>query len=407
MSNAADVTAAASAAPPRVATGIWTSLGAVAIGHLAVDLCTGIWPVYKTIAGLDLAKAGLIATLGNLFGNALQPVFGVLADRGWRKALLVSGLVLAGAVTWTPYADRYSILFFLVLLTSIGSAAYHPAGTGAAGALSERRTGVMVAVFMTGGYLGYGFSQLVFAATYQAHRLGTGLLFLAPLLTGLSVAALVPRAAGRGQSLVEWKRALRAEMGPLRILFLVQFFTSAINLGLVFLLPDLLLARGAPTWIARGGGHAALVLGGALSLLPAGHAADRFGARRVLVATNVVAGALTAWLVFVPSPSLVELAVIAGFGAFNGANNVVLVAEGNRLFPGQASAASALLMGFPWCFASLAPVIVGNLADPAHGGNPVTGLGWLSLCVPCTLVASALVPRRKDPFSTTLRSAGV
>jgi MFS family permease len=248
---------------------------------------------------------------------------------------------------------------------------------------------------LTGGYLGYGLSQLVFTATYHAHRSGTGLLFLAPLLTGLAVAAMVPKVAGRGQSLAAWKRALRAELGPLRSLFLVQLFASAINLGLVFLLPDLLLARGAPTWIAQGGGHAALVLGGALSLLPAGHAADRFGARRVLVATNLFAGALIAWLVFVPSPSLVELAVIAGFGAFNGANNVVLVAEGNRLFPGQASAASALLMGFPWCFASLAPVIVGNLADPTHGGNPVTGLGWLSLCVPCTLLASALVPRRK------------
>jgi FSR family fosmidomycin resistance protein-like MFS transporter len=404
MSNAVETTATASSAPHRGGTGIWTGLLAVAIGHLAVDLCTGIWPVYKTMAGLDLAKAGLIATAGSLLGNGLQPVFGVLADRGWRKALLVSGLLLAGAVTWVPYVESYSVLFLLVLLTSVGSAAFHPSGTGAAGTLSERRTGVMVAVFLTGGYLGYGLSQLAFTATYHASRGKTGVLFLVPLLTGLAVAAMVPRVAGRGLSLAEWKRALRAEIVPLRILFLVQLFASAINLGLVFLLPDLLLARGAPTWIAQGGGHAALVLGGALSLLPAGHAADRFGARRVLVVTNFAAGALVAWLVFVPSHSLVELVVVAGFGAFNGANNVVLVAEGNRLFPGQASAASALLMGFPWCFASLAPVIVGHLADPARAGNPATALGWLSLCVPCTLVVSALVPRRKHPSETTLGS---
>jgi FSR family fosmidomycin resistance protein-like MFS transporter len=399
MSNAAEITGVASQAPHPSATGIWGGLLAVAIGHLAVDLCTGIWPVYKTMAGLDLAKAGLIATAGSLLGNALQPLFGVLADRGWRKALLVSGLLLAGAVTWSPYVESYAVLFLLVLLTYVGSAAFHPSGTGAAGALSERRTGVMVAVFLTGGYLGYGLSQLVFTATYHANRGGTGVLFLVPLLTGLAVAAMLPRAPGSGQSLAEWKRALRAELGPLRILFLVQLFASAINLGLVFLLPDLLLARGAPTWIAQGGGHAALVLGGALSLLPAGHAADRFGARRVLVVTNLAAGALLTWLVFGPSHSSLELVVVAGFGAFNGANNVVLVAEGNRLLPGQASAASALLMGFPWCFASLAPVIVGNLADPARGGDPATALGWLSLCVPCTLVVSALVPRRKPPAS--------
>jgi MFS transporter, FSR family, fosmidomycin resistance protein len=396
MSTPTDIMGVDAPAPERPAPGLWTALGAVAIGHLAVDLCTGIWPVYKTMAALDLGKAGFIATAASLLGNGLQPVFGVLADRGWRKALLVSGLLFAGAVTWTPHFQSYPALFCLVLLTSVASAAYHPAGTGAAGALTERRTGVMVAVFLTGGYVGYGLSQLAFTATYEAHPAATGALSLVPILTGLAVAWLLPATRGKGQSLVEWKRALRAEAAPLKSLFLVQVFASAINLGLVFLLPDFLLARGAPTWMVQGGGHAALVLGGAVSLLPAGHAADRFGARRVLLVTNVLAGAMVIWLVFGPNQALVELSAVAAFGAFNGANNVVLVAEGNRLFPGQASSASALLMGFPWCFASLAPVIVGNLANPARGGNPVTALGWLSLCVPCTLVMSALVPRRKS-----------
>jgi hypothetical protein len=52
-------------------------------------------------------------------------------------------------------------------------------------------------------------------------------------------------------------------------------------------------------------------------------------------------------------------------------------------------------------------VIVGNLADPARGGNPATALGWLSLCVPCTLLVSALVPRRRQPSGSTQRSARV
>jgi MFS transporter, FSR family, fosmidomycin resistance protein len=396
MSTSVEITDAARGAAPRPASGIWIALAAVSVGHLAVDLCAAIWPVYKTVAGLDLAKAGLIATTGSLIGNGLQPVFGVLADRGWRKALMVSGLLFAGAVTWAPYAQSYWLLFVLVLLTSLGSAAFHPAGTGAAGSLSQRRTGVMVAAFLTAGYLGFGVSQLVFTATYRANRGATAALFLVPLLTSLAVARMLPATPGTGQSLGEWKQALISEIRPLRILFLVQVFASAMNLGLVFLLPDLFLSRGAPTWASQGGGHAALVLGGALALLPAGHAADRFGARRVLVATNLVAGALLVWLVLEPGFSLVELALVAGFGAFNGANNVVLVAEGNRLFPGQGSAASALLMGFPWCFASVAPVIVGILADPGRGGSPAIALGWLSLCVPCTLVVSAFLPRRKS-----------
>ncbi len=38
----------------------WTLL-AVAGGHFAVDCCAGIWPVFKTLACLDLVKAGLLA----------------------------------------------------------------------------------------------------------------------------------------------------------------------------------------------------------------------------------------------------------------------------------------------------------------------------------------------------------
>jgi hypothetical protein len=85
------------------ATGVaWSSLAALAAGHFAVDCCTGIWPVYKTLAQLDLSKAGLIAMAGSMTGNGLQLAFGLLADRGWRKRLLVAGLALSGAVTFLP-----------------------------------------------------------------------------------------------------------------------------------------------------------------------------------------------------------------------------------------------------------------------------------------------------------------
>jgi FSR family fosmidomycin resistance protein-like MFS transporter len=368
---------------------------ALSIGHLAVDLCTGIWPVYKTLAMLDLTKAGLVATAGSVIGNALQPIFGVLADRGWRKPLLVGGLVLAGAVIFVPYFTSFLSLFFLVLLTSVGSAAFHPAGTGASSSLSEKRTGVMVAVFLTGGYVGYALSQLAFTATYRTLRGSTGLLFIVPLITALAMARVAHSRRIRAQPPADWWKALVTKLRPLQALFLVQFLSSAANVALIFLLPDLLLARGAPNWIVHGGGHAALVLGGALSLVPAGHAADRLGAPRVLVLANVLAGVLLIGLILGPNEPWFELAMAAGYGAANGANNVVAVAEGNRVFPGQASAVSALLMGLPWCFSGLAPVVAGFLADPTRGGSPTAALGWIGLCIPCALFVSGRVPRRQ------------
>jgi MFS transporter, FSR family, fosmidomycin resistance protein len=372
-------------------------LGLLALGHLAVDCCAGIWPVYKTMAQLDLAQAGLIATMGSLVGNGLQIAFGLLADRGWRKLLLVGGLVLAGGVTLVPYAHSPLAMFLLVLATAVGSAAFHPSGTGAASAVSRERTGVVVALFLAGGYLGYALSQLVFTATYHATGGHTAVLLLIPWLAALGLGLGLRTAPTAPPPAVQAWRVLRRVVRPMSTLFAVQALTSAVNVALVFLLPDLLLGRGLPSWVVQGGAHFALVAGGCLSLLPAGHAADRFGARRVLLGCNAVTGLLLLGLLAAPPHPLPVLALVASFGAFNSANNVVVVAEGNRMLPGSASGVSALLMGLPWCCSAVAPVIVGSLAAPASGGSPASALRWMMLCVPLTLGASALVARRRAP----------
>lgn len=370
-------------------------LAALAGGHLAVDCCTGIWPVYKTIAHLDLHIAGAIATIAGVIGNGLQIGFGYLGDRGLARVLLVGGALLAGAVAFVPYTGDYRLLFALVLATSIGSAAFHPIGAGAAGALSRRRTGVLTAVFLAGGYVGYSFSQVIFIAAYHFAPRATAVIALIPALAALAMFARVPSAPPRPHTLEAWTRSLRSAGRPLASLFAVQALAAAVNISLVFLLPDLLLERGAPSWVVQGGGHFALIAGGALALLPAGHASDRLGGRRVLVATNAATGAALALILSGPLPTAVLLPALAAFGAFNSANNVVAVSEGNRLLPDHGSGVSALLMGLPWCLAALGPVIAGALADPGRGGTPTSALTSMALCLPLALLAAALLPRGK------------
>jgi len=369
----------------------WSSLAALAAGHFAVDSCTGIWPVYKTLAHLDLAKAGLIATLGSMIGNGLQLGFGLLADRGWRNRFLVGGVLLAGAVTLVPWVSSYFLMFALVLVTYVGSAAFHPAGTGAAGTLSRTRTGAMVGLFLAGGYAGYAVSQLAFSAIYSRSAALTPLLLVLPLLVATAIALRVSPVAPKERTGPRTRVLLREHRSLLVALFLVQVFATAINIAVVFLLPDLMEARHAPGWMVSGGAHFAFVLGACLSLLPAGHAADRWGARRALLVANLATGVFLAALLLRGSASLLDLLLVAGFGAFNGINNVVTVSEGNRTLPGQPSAVSAALMGMPWCIAAAAAVVSGVLADPVHGGTPAYALAWMSLAIPLALAAGACV----------------
>jgi FSR family fosmidomycin resistance protein-like MFS transporter len=366
----------------------WASLAVLAAGHFAVDSCTGIWPIFKTLAHLDLSRAGLIASVGSMVGNGFQIGFGPLADRGWRKPLLVGGVLLAGAVTLVPFANGYGQMFALVLMTYVGSAAFHPSGTGSAGTLLATRTGVLVGFFLAGGYAGYALSQGVFSVLYARRPELAAAMAAVPIAVAIAIALRVPSTpaglhAGR-HAAPGW-----AAHGSLLPLFLVQVFSTAINLAVIFLLPDLLLARGAPSFMVHGGGHFALVAGGCLSLLPAGHAADRWGARRVLVAANLILGVSLAVLLLRQGAGPADLLVVAIFGIGASANNVVAVAEGNRRMPGRASGVSAFLMGFPWCIAAAAPMIAGFLADPARGGSPTQALVWLGLAVPLGLIASA------------------
>ncbi len=373
----------------------WTLL-ALTAGHLAVDCCTGIWPVFKTLAGLDIAAAGLFATIGNMAGNGLQLAFGILADRGWRKRLIVSGVATAGAVTLAPWTVRsYVLMAVLVLVTQIGSAAFHPCATGAVGSISRTRTGFLIGVLMAGGYLGYSLSQVLFSAIYTRAPAVSPVIALVPLAVAGVIAARLPGGPRAAEHRSGGWSGLRGQLRPLAPLFTVQVCVSAVNTSLVFLLPDLLLLRGAPAWIAQGGGHFALVAGGCLSLLPAGYGSDRWGARRVLVASNAVTGLLLILLLLRPSLSPVDLLLLTGIGACNAMNNVVAVSEGNRLLPGQASGVSAMLMGLPWCIASAGPVIAGLLADPSRGGSPAKALAWFTVLVPLALGASLRVRSRR------------
>lgn len=372
----------------------WLMLVALACGHFAVDCCTGIWPVFKTLAHLDLTKAGLIATVGSMAANGLQVVFGVLADRGWRKRLLLGGTALAGAVTLVPWVDSYTWMFALQLTTALGSAAFHPAGAGAAGEVSRSRTGVMIGIFLAGGFLGYGFSQIIFSAIYVHSARLTPVILIIPLAAITAAAALLPRSTSHNAAAVDGSFPLGPTASRLVPLFGVQLFATMAFQSLVFLLPDLMTQRQAPSWIINGGAHFGLVAGSCLALLPAGHAADRWGARSVLVLGNASTGILLALLLGVKMTPLLNLAVVTAYGLFNGVNTVVTVAEGNRILPGRSSGVSSLLMGLPWCLAAVGPALAGALAEPTRGGSASLALAWLGLAIPVALVASVLVRPR-------------
>lgn len=325
------------------------------LGHFAIDFMIGVFSVYKTMAGLDLAYAGMVMLFSAIIGEGLQVYFGDLSDRGYRKFLVFLGIVLTSASSFVIYTQNYYLLFFLVMTTYIGSGSFHPSATGYVSTLSKRRKGLFITIFATGGSLGLAFSQIGFYGAYQLlgqslYLLAVPSLFLASTLLLFNFGDGALREMNRGKRFSIFNILNLFKRRELRLLYLTQMFNQTLFWATIFLLPDVLHSRGYPDWLSFGGGHLALILGGACMLIPGGYLADRTSPRKVIIAAMSAAMIFFyAFLVFFPTDPSSTLLWLFCLGAALGVVNPVGVAFGNRLCPEKPGLVSAFLMGLVWC----------------------------------------------------------
>jgi len=375
-------------------------VAALWLGHFAVDSFTGIWPIYKTLAGLDLVKAGLIVTIGGFTGNGLQVLFGLLGDRGWSRFLICFGVLAAGLVSLVPYVDTndYLLMGLLVLLMYVGSSAFHPVGVGTVNTLSCQGTGKLTAVFLSGGYVGYAFSQILFTHIFRLTAGRTAGMMGLSLAVALLLFFWVAPTHKKSISLISVWESTRGLRHPLFYLYLVMVCATGLNQILVFLLPDLLQAKQVSDWLVFGGGHMLMVLGGCAGLMPAGMLADRYGPRQVMLGGLLAMGGAVLVVSHYPGNNPLAIGILLFLlGSMSSTCAVVGVAYGSRLMPQNARMVSGLLMGGAWCLAGFSTVLGGWLADPRYGGSPEEAILWLNLTVPIALGFCWLLPRTRKP----------
>jgi MFS transporter, FSR family, fosmidomycin resistance protein len=326
-------------------------------GHFFVDLMIGIWPVYKTIAHLDLAKAGFVSTICAFVGEGLQLLFGSLSDRGYRKLLVIVGILSVTASTFLAYTQDFLLLSLLFLFTCLGSGAFHPAAASWMSELTSKRKGLFITIFASGGMLGMALSHLIFYHVFYSFNGHTTLLAIPLVLLAFYIAisklsspsALQP--ANKKQShfsLGTFKDFFRRK--ELTLLYVSQVCNQSIFWGLIFLLPDILSMREFDQWISFGGGHLSLVLGAFFMLVPSGYLADRYSCRLIIMYATGIALVLFYLFLFIPIISNTLLLILLFFlGASLGIVNPLSIAFGNKLVPENPGLISAFLMGLVWC----------------------------------------------------------
>jgi len=371
------------------------------LSHFLVDFMIGIWAIYKTIAGLDIAIMGAIAGISVFIGEAFQLYFGNLSDKGFRKLLIISGMLTTCCCSLVSYTENYPILFLLFFLTTLGSGAFHPSAAGLVGSLSKTRKGLLITIFAMGGALGFALSQIVFSNLYVILNGQTVLLIIPSCLLGLMLAfypLMESKMSISSKKLVTFNSILGLfKREHLSCLYFTQVSNGIIAWGTIFLLPDILISRGYESWICFGGGHLFFILGGAFLMVPAGFIADKFSYKNVII-TSSIFGMIFFYTFlkfpFISNGSLLVLLFLMGASIMT--INPLIIAFGNKLYPKEPGAISGFLMGFAWCIASLIGQAGGGLLTKMFTEDVgAKALSFLCIFFSIGLFLSLFLPGRK------------
>ncbi|PYR57474.1 MAG: hypothetical protein DMF85_13615 [Acidobacteria bacterium] len=342
----------------------------MATAHMVVDGYGNIYapllPLLIPKLNLTLAAAGTLTALYQLAASVAQVGFGHLADR-WRPRVLV----MAGPVV--------SIL----ILSQIGAAAFHPPAAALAHRLGGARPGFAMSVHVTGGTLGFSLGPLLFGPVAAHFGLGAtsllalpGLLVLAFFLT--RVPPIEVHTGNRGGL-----RALRPYARPLALLYLIVVLRTMTSLAFATFVPVMLTRRGS-TVAEADAMVAGYLFASGIGGFFGGPAADRYGPRRVIALSLVLAAPF-----LVAAPLLSGwpfLAALAIGGMFLQSTLPVNVTFGQMLAPVSAATVSSLMMGFAWGTGGITALFVGMLADRIGIRDTLLGLA----CVPVLAAAVAL-----------------
>jgi MFS transporter, FSR family, fosmidomycin resistance protein len=341
-------------------------LTVIACAHFIVDGYSNIYPPLLPLLiprlGLSLAAAGTLAMCFQLAASVSQLAFGRLADRWDARALVVFGPLLSVAVlSLVGIAQSAVMLAVILIVGGLGCAAFHPPATMLAHRVSGPRPGFSMSVYITGGMLGFAVAPLAFASFAQRFGLDwtpvlaiPGVVVLAFLLRGVPTMP-VERHGSAGSF-----RALRPYAGPLALLYSIVVLRTLAALSFATFVPVMLTRRGAS--VSEAGAVIAVYLfASGLGGFFGGPAADRFGARRVIAWSLLMAAPLLAAAPLLSGWNFLVVFALGGF--FLQSTLPVNVMFAHMIAPVSVATVSSLMMGFAWGTGGLAVPFVGILAD--------------------------------------------
>ena len=375
------------ALPPAEARGSMDrgGLTLLAAGHLVIDASSGavpaMLPVFTAIYALSDLAASMILGASLLVSSAIQPLFGLLADRRPTPAFLWGGVAVAAAgLAVSGLAGGYLGVLACIVGSGLGIAAFHPEAARVANQISAGRPATGLAWFMVGGHAGFALGPLLAALFIPLLDERATLVFLVP---GIAVSLWLYRQRGRLTVAVPRTRAhapprARASNWNIGLLLFVTSMRTWTVFCLLALAPLLLVDDRGYSDQAAGFAVAAFAGAGAVGTVAGAALADRVGGRRMLLWTLPVVAPLIAGFLLTDGAVSIVLFTAAGFVAL--ASFSVTVMMGQEYLPDRLALAAGLMIGFGAI--GVAPpglALFGAIADAAGREAAIWGIATLPL----------------------------
>jgi FSR family fosmidomycin resistance protein-like MFS transporter len=336
-------------------------------GHASVDFSGGalpaLLPFLRVEFDLSYTLVAVLMLASALSSSLIQPAFGLWSDVRGAVWLLPAGVALGGVgMALASDAPEYWLVVLFVVVSGLGTAAYHPEGSKFAAYTRGRNRASGMSLFSVGGNVGYGLGALVVTPIIVAVGLRGGLLLAVP---ALAVAVLLLASTSYLRGFVPKGEAAASRSGEndlrsLAILLTVITFRSLAWFGLITFVPLYEVSLGH----SESYGNyvfAGMLLVGALGTLAAGPLADRLGLRTVLCGSFVVSTPLM--LVFLLVGGIPGAIALAGVGAAIVGTFGVTMVMAQQYLPRNIGLASGLSIGFAIGLGGVAAVILGAIGD--------------------------------------------
>jgi MFS transporter, FSR family, fosmidomycin resistance protein len=370
------------------------AIAALSAGHLATDFANGVLPALLPflVSRFDLSylQAGGLVFASAAASSLVQPLFGHYSDRRGAVWLLPTGVFLAGSgMALAAVSGSYSVCVLFVVVSGLGTAAYHPEGTKFASYVSGHRKASGMSLFSIGGNLGVALGAVSAAPVMLLLGRWGGLVLALPSVV---VAVLLLRSLRYLQSFAPERRTGQARVGedrPGAFALLLGVVTARTVgwFGLLTFVPLWAVSLGRSE--SYGSNLLSLMLfAGGVGTLVVGPLADRIGRRPVLLASVVSVPPLT--LVFVALGGTVGVVALALVGVCVVGTFGLIQVMTQEYMPNRLGLASGISIGFAIGLGGVAAAALGAVADAVD--------------LEAALYVSAVVPALAIPLALLLPS---